>query len=74
MLEPFAGSGTTLAACVLEGFDAIGCEMTAEYLPIIEGRVAWAEAQVNDTTETPEGQTMTDEGPDQPTLFGGEAA
>jgi site-specific DNA-methyltransferase (adenine-specific) len=45
VLDPFAGSGTTLVAAVLEGFDAIGCEMTDEYLPIIEGRVAWAEEQ-----------------------------
>jgi site-specific DNA-methyltransferase (adenine-specific) len=45
VLDPFAGSGTTLVAAILEGFDAIGCEMTDEYLPIIEGRVAWAEAQ-----------------------------
>lgn len=45
VLEPFAGSGTTLMACVLEGLDSIGIEMTDEYLPIIEGRVAWAEQQ-----------------------------
>jgi site-specific DNA-methyltransferase (adenine-specific) len=52
VLEPFAGSGTTLAAAILEGFDAIGCELTAEYLPIIEGRVAWAQqehAKANDS-------------------------
>jgi len=47
VLEPFAGSGTTLAAAILEGFDAIGCELTDEYLPIIEGRIAWAEEQMN---------------------------
>jgi len=45
VLDPFAGSGTTLAAAVLEGFDAIGCELTDEYLTIIAGRVAWAEHQ-----------------------------
>jgi DNA modification methylase len=42
VLEPFAGSGTTLVACHLENFNAIGIEMTDEYLPIIEGRLAWA--------------------------------
>jgi site-specific DNA-methyltransferase (adenine-specific) len=42
VLEPFAGSGTTLVACHMEGFNAIGIEMTDEYLPIIEGRLAWA--------------------------------
>lgn len=46
VLDPFTGSGTTLVAAVLEGFDSIGMEMTAEYLPIIKGRVAWAEQQV----------------------------
>lgn len=45
ILEPFAGSGTTLMAATLEGFHAIGIEMTDEYLPIIEGRIAWAEQQ-----------------------------
>lgn len=45
VLDPFAGSGTTLMAAVLEGFDAIGCELTEDYLPIIEGRVAWAKKE-----------------------------
>lgn len=53
VLDPFTGSGTTLVAAVLEGFDSIGMEMTADYLPIIEGRVAWALAQE----------------PEQPSLF-----
>jgi DNA modification methylase len=47
VLDPFAGSGTTLVAAVLEGMNAIGCEMTDEYLPIIRGRVAWAEQQAD---------------------------
>jgi len=42
VLEPFAGSGTTLMACVMEGLNGIGIELTDEYLPIIEGRVKWA--------------------------------
>ena len=45
VLDPFAGSGTTLVAAILEGLDCIGIEMTDEYLPIIEGRTAWAEEQ-----------------------------
>ena len=49
VLDPFLGSGTTAAAAVLEGFDWVGCEMTAEYLPIIEGRVAWAHEQAGTT-------------------------
>jgi site-specific DNA-methyltransferase (adenine-specific) len=43
VLDPFLGSGTTAVAAILDGFDWIGCEMTEEYWPIIEGRVTWAE-------------------------------
>ena len=42
VLDPFLGSGTTAVSAVLEGFDAIGCELTEEYHPIIEGRIAQA--------------------------------
>jgi len=45
VLDPFTGSGTTLVAAVLEGFNAVGCEMTDEYLPIIQGRVEWAKQE-----------------------------
>ena len=45
VLDPFAGSGTTLVAARLEGFAAIGIEMTADYLPIIDGRLTWAAQQ-----------------------------
>lgn len=40
VLEPFAGSGTTLEACVMEGFHAIGIELTDEYLPLIRQRLS----------------------------------
>ncbi len=39
VLEPFAGSGTTLEACVREGFEAIGIEREAEYLPLVRKRL-----------------------------------
>jgi DNA modification methylase len=39
VLEPFAGSGTTVEACILEGFDCIAIEMTDDYLPLIAERV-----------------------------------
>jgi site-specific DNA-methyltransferase (adenine-specific) len=55
VLDPFAGSGTTLVAAVLEGVDSIGIEMTDDYLPIIEGRVAWAKQQ---SSVQPEAQTV----------------
>ena len=47
VLDPFAGSGTTLVAAILEGFECVGIEMTDEYLPIIQGRVAWALEQAS---------------------------
>jgi site-specific DNA-methyltransferase (adenine-specific) len=53
VLDPFLGSGTTAIAAVLEGFTWIGCEMTADYLPIIAGRVAHAEASASDTPRNP---------------------
>lgn len=57
VLEPFAGSGTTIMAAVMEGCNAIGCELTAEYLPIIEGRVAWAREQYAAAQPTLFGET-----------------
>lgn len=40
VLDPFAGSGTTGVSSIVQGFDCILCELTPEYWPIIEGRVA----------------------------------
>jgi site-specific DNA-methyltransferase (adenine-specific) len=45
VLDPFLGSGSTAVAAILEGFEWIGCEMTEDYWPIIEARVAWAKNQ-----------------------------
>ncbi len=39
VLDPFAGSGTTLCAAALEGFPYIGIEREAEYIEIIKARV-----------------------------------
>lgn len=41
VLDPFAGSGTTGIACVLEDFDFIGVEREAEYVEIARARIAW---------------------------------
>jgi hypothetical protein len=41
VLDPFAGSGTTLVAATVEGFDSIGIEQDAEYVAIAGARVAW---------------------------------
>ena len=39
VLEPFAGSGTTAEACIVEGFKCIAIEMTDDYLPLIVQRI-----------------------------------
>lgn len=39
VLEPFAGSGTTVQACVEEGFRCIAIERSDEYLPLIAHRL-----------------------------------
>lgn len=39
VLEPFAGSGTTVEACILEGFKCIAIEREAEYMPLITQRI-----------------------------------
>lgn len=41
VLDPFAGSGTTPCAAVLEGFDCVGIESEAEYVAIIRARLAY---------------------------------
>lgn len=38
VLDPFAGSGSTLVAAKREGFNFLGIEMEDEYIPIIEAR------------------------------------
>ncbi|WP_326828726.1 site-specific DNA-methyltransferase [Streptosporangium sp. NBC_01810] len=40
VLDPFAGSGTTLEAALAEGFHAIGVEQEADYLPLIMHRLS----------------------------------
>lgn len=38
VLDPFAGSGTTLEAALSEGFSAVGVELTTNYVPLIAAR------------------------------------
>ncbi len=39
VLEPFAGSGTTAEACIIEGFRCVAIEITDDYLPLIMQRI-----------------------------------
>jgi DNA modification methylase len=40
VLDPFAGTGTTLEACARAGVRAVGIEREAAYLPLLELRIA----------------------------------
>lgn len=50
VVDPFCGSGTTIMAAVLEGFDAIGIEREPDYARIAEARIAWAVDERNRET------------------------
>ena len=39
VLEPFAGSGTTVEAAMREGFNVVAVEREADYLPLIMARI-----------------------------------
>jgi site-specific DNA-methyltransferase (adenine-specific) len=51
VLDPFTGSGSTGKAALLNGYQFIGIELTDEYLPIIEGRLNWANEQASQKEE-----------------------
>jgi site-specific DNA-methyltransferase (adenine-specific) len=51
VLDPFTGSGSTGKAAILEGFTFIGCELTEDYIPIIEGRLKHAEQMASDAKD-----------------------
>ena len=40
ILEPFAGSGTTVEACIAEGMRCIAIERETGYLPLIMNRIS----------------------------------
>jgi len=42
VLDPFMGSGSTGKAAVIEGFDFIGIDQSAEYVEIAKARIEWA--------------------------------
>jgi DNA modification methylase len=45
ILDPFAGSGSTLKAAISEGFSCIGIEAEAEYVAIAQRRIAAEQAR-----------------------------
>ena len=61
VLDPFAGSGTTLLAAHLEGFDYLGIEREAEYVEIIRERLRHVET-LRDSTDPSRRRGKSDEG------------
>jgi DNA modification methylase len=47
VLDPFAGSGTTLAVAAKLGRSAVGCELNPEYIALAEKRIAEARGTVS---------------------------
>lgn len=47
VLDPFMGSGSTGKACMLEGFNFTGIELSPEYLAIAEARIQHAQSLAN---------------------------
>ena len=56
VLDPFTGSGSTGKAALLDGYQFIGIEMTEDYLPIIEGRLKFANKTFEDSQKLAETQ------------------
>lgn len=46
VLDPFTGSGSTGKACMREGFNFVGCELSPEYLAIARARIEREQLQV----------------------------
>jgi site-specific DNA-methyltransferase (adenine-specific) len=59
VLDPYTGSGTTGIACVLEGFDFLGCELSPEYCAIAESRIAHAKEHPKEWDATHGDPTQT---------------
>jgi site-specific DNA-methyltransferase (adenine-specific) len=47
VLDPFMGSGSTGKAAMREGFDFVGCEMSAEYMEIARSRIQHEVDKIN---------------------------
>jgi len=66
VLDPFTGSGTTIEAAIICGFDAVGVELTEEYLPLIEQRITRGYAGGPVYPKPRDAQTPADTGTDDP--------
>jgi DNA modification methylase len=60
ILDPYAGSGTTLVAAAKLGRHFLGFEISPEYCEIARNRIALVEAQPNLFTPRPEQLTISD--------------
>jgi DNA modification methylase len=61
VLDPFAGSGTTAEACILEGFRCVTIEREASYIPLVVQRI--------NRRRDPVAAVLADRRDDEPTLF-----
>ena len=60
VLDPFAGSGTTAEAALLEGFTCITIEREPDYLPLIVQRINRRRDPVAATRAAPDGPSLFD--------------
>jgi len=60
VLDPFTGSGSTGKACMIEGFDFVGCELSDEYAEIAKARIEYAKNDVIEDEQDTESTTSLD--------------
>jgi DNA modification methylase len=70
VLDPFAGSGTTGIACVLEGFEFVGVEREPEHVEIAKARILAAKESAGTLKPEDVAELPGDVGPRQIGLFG----
>ena len=61
VVDPFAGSGTTGVACVMEGREFIGIDQDAEYIEISRRRIEYARRRIDHASA--QGRLPLDESP-----------